>query len=97
MRLYDIVVLVTPDLSDEDATKVAADYKKILTDGGANIVKDEPWGTPPARLPDPAQARGLLPLLAGRGARRRPWPRRERRMGSPTRCCATSRSASTRS
>ena len=44
MRLYDIVVLVTPDLNDEDATKVAAEYKKILTDGGATVVKDEPWG-----------------------------------------------------
>ena len=44
MRLYDIVVLVTPDLNDEDATKVATEYKKILTDGGANVVKDEPWG-----------------------------------------------------
>ena len=44
MRLYDIVVLVTPDLNDEDAMKVAAEYKKVLTDGGANVVKDEPWG-----------------------------------------------------
>ena len=44
MRLYDIVVLVTPDLTDEDATKVAGEYKKILVDGGATIVKDEPWG-----------------------------------------------------
>jgi small subunit ribosomal protein S6 len=44
MRLYDIVVLVTPDVSEEEAAKIAADYKKILTDGGAEIVKDEPWG-----------------------------------------------------
>ncbi len=44
MRLYDIVILVTPDVSEEDSTKLAADYKKILTDGGAEIVKDEPWG-----------------------------------------------------
>jgi len=44
MRLYDIVVLVTPDLNDEDATKVAAEYKKVLTDGGATVVKEEPWG-----------------------------------------------------
>ena len=44
MRLYDVVVLVTPDLSDEDATKVAAEYKKVLTDGGATVVKEEPWG-----------------------------------------------------
>lgn len=44
MRLYDIVALVTPDLTDEDAQKVAAEYRKILSDGGAEIVKDEPWG-----------------------------------------------------
>jgi small subunit ribosomal protein S6 len=44
MRLYDIVVLVTPDLSDEDAAKVVAEYRKILVDGGANVVKEEPWG-----------------------------------------------------
>jgi small subunit ribosomal protein S6 len=44
MRLYDIVVLVTPDLTDEEATKVAGEYKKLLVDGGATVVKDEPWG-----------------------------------------------------
>jgi small subunit ribosomal protein S6 len=44
MRLYDIVALVTPDLPDEDAQKVASEYRKLLTDGGAEIVKDEPWG-----------------------------------------------------
>jgi small subunit ribosomal protein S6 len=44
MRLYDIVVLLTPDLSEEEAAKVTADYRKILTDGGAELVRDEPWG-----------------------------------------------------
>ncbi len=44
MRLYDIVVLITPDLNEEEAAKIAADYRKILTDGGAQIVKDETWG-----------------------------------------------------
>jgi small subunit ribosomal protein S6 len=44
MRLYDVVVLVTPDLNDEDATKVAGEYRKILADGGAKFVKEEPWG-----------------------------------------------------
>jgi len=44
MRLYDIVVLVTPDLADDDATKVAGEYRKILVDGGATVVKEEPWG-----------------------------------------------------
>jgi small subunit ribosomal protein S6 len=44
MRLYDIVVLVTPDLTDEDAQKTLGDYRKILADGGAEFVKDEVWG-----------------------------------------------------
>jgi small subunit ribosomal protein S6 len=44
MRLYDIVVLVTPDLNEEDAAKVTADHRKIMTDGGGVLVKDEPWG-----------------------------------------------------
>ena len=44
MRLYDIVVLLTPDLSDEEAIKVSAEHRKLLTDGGAELVKDEPWG-----------------------------------------------------
>ena len=44
MRLYDIVVLVTPDLNEEDAAKVTADHRKILADGGGQIVKDESWG-----------------------------------------------------
>jgi small subunit ribosomal protein S6 len=44
MRLYDIVVLVTPDLTDEEALKTLGDYRKILADGGAEFIKDEAWG-----------------------------------------------------
>ncbi len=44
MRLYDIMVLLTPDLSEEEAARVTADYRKLLTDGGAEIARDEPWG-----------------------------------------------------
>jgi small subunit ribosomal protein S6 len=44
MRLYDIVVLLTPDLSEDEAGKVIGDYRKILTDGGAEMVRDETWG-----------------------------------------------------
>ena len=44
MRLYDIVVLVTPDLADEEAAKVTGDYRKILSEGGAEILRDEAWG-----------------------------------------------------
>ena len=42
MRLYDIVVLVTPDLADDDAAKVAGEYKKILVDGGYHLERVVP-------------------------------------------------------
>lgn len=44
MRLYDLVVLVTPDLSDEEILKLTGEYRKQLTDGGAQIVLDDAWG-----------------------------------------------------
>jgi small subunit ribosomal protein S6 len=44
MRLYDIVLLVTPDVGDDDAAKIVGDYRKLLADGGAEFVKDEAWG-----------------------------------------------------
>jgi len=44
MRLYDIMVLLTPDLSEDEAARLTADYRKLLTDGGAEIARDEPWG-----------------------------------------------------
>lgn len=44
MRLYDIVLLVTPELSEEETGKVTADYRKLLADGGAELVRDESWG-----------------------------------------------------
>jgi small subunit ribosomal protein S6 len=73
MRLYDILVLLTPDLSEEEAAKVTADYRKLLTDGGAEIGRDEPWGR--RRLAFPIerrreayyhlfQVRALPPLVA---------------------------------
>lgn len=44
MRLYDIVVLVTPDLAEEEAARAVDEYRRILSDGGGEIVKDEAWG-----------------------------------------------------
>ncbi len=55
MRLYDILVLLTPDISEDEASKLTADYRKLLTDGGAEIARDEPWGR--RRLAFPIQRR----------------------------------------
>ena len=74
MRLYDVVVLVTPDLTDEDAAKVAAEYKKILVDGGANVVKEEPWGKRRLAFSFPAGAAmtSVPPVLLCEAARTTP-------------------------
>jgi small subunit ribosomal protein S6 len=44
MRLYDIVMVLSPDKSGDEATALAEGFKKILTDDGANLVKEEAWG-----------------------------------------------------
>jgi small subunit ribosomal protein S6 len=44
MRLYDVVVVLAPDESPEQTTAATEGFKKILTDGGANLVTEEPWG-----------------------------------------------------
>jgi small subunit ribosomal protein S6 len=44
MRLYDIVMVLSPDKSADEAASLAEGFKKILSDDGATLVKDEPWG-----------------------------------------------------
>ena len=44
MRLYDIVMVLSPDKSVDEAASLAEGFKKILSDDGATLVKDEPWG-----------------------------------------------------
>ncbi len=44
MRLYDIVMVLSPEKSADEAAALAEGFKKILTDDGATLVKDEPWG-----------------------------------------------------
>jgi small subunit ribosomal protein S6 len=44
MRLYDIVLLLTPDVTEEEAGRLTSEYRKLLTDGGAELARDEPWG-----------------------------------------------------
>jgi small subunit ribosomal protein S6 len=44
MRLYDIVVVLAPEQSGEEIAAALDGFKKILVDGGANIVNSEEWG-----------------------------------------------------
>ena len=44
MRLYDIVMVISPEKSGEEAAALAEGFRKILADDGASVLKDEPWG-----------------------------------------------------
>jgi len=44
MQQYEIVIVLTPLLSDEIAKEAYVKFSKILTDGGAEIVQEDNWG-----------------------------------------------------
>ena len=44
MRLYDIVVVLSPDVAPEQATALVDGFKKVLTDDGAQLKTEEIWG-----------------------------------------------------
>ena len=41
---YETVFIMTPVLSEDQKDETVKKYKKILTDGGAEIVTEENWG-----------------------------------------------------
>ena len=44
MQQYEIVIVLTPLLSEETAKEANTKYSKTLTDGGAEIVQEDNWG-----------------------------------------------------
>ena len=44
MNHYETVFILTPVLSDEQMKEAVAKFKKLLTDNGAEILKEEAWG-----------------------------------------------------
>ncbi|ADY52843.1 SSU ribosomal protein S6P [Pseudopedobacter saltans DSM 12145] len=44
MGQYETTIILTPLLSEEAAKEVIANFSKILTDNGAEIVQEDNWG-----------------------------------------------------
>ena len=44
MQQYEIVIVLTPLLSEETVKEAIAKYSKFLTDNGAEIVQEDNWG-----------------------------------------------------
>lgn len=80
MRNYELMFVADPRLSDEDFAAMADDYKRMLTDGGAEIVAEESWGRRKLAYPidKVTEGRYLVLFLATNG--KNPIPEVEHRM-----------------
>ena len=44
MQQYEIVIVLTPLLSEETSKEAIAKFNKFIADGGAEIVQEDNWG-----------------------------------------------------
>ena len=44
MQQYEIVIILTPLLSEDTAKEAIAKFRKIMTDNGAEIIHEDNWG-----------------------------------------------------
>jgi len=63
MRLYDIVLVISPDKSGDDTNAVVEGFRKLLVDDGAQILKDEPWGKRRLAYPIAKRREGIYHLF----------------------------------
>ena len=62
MQQYEIVIVLTPLLSDETAKEAIAKYSKTLTDNGAEIVQEDNWGLRKLAYPIEKKSNGFFNL-----------------------------------
>ena len=43
-RTYELALVLDPSLGDEEVAAMVDEYKKMITDSGATIAKEESWG-----------------------------------------------------
>jgi small subunit ribosomal protein S6 len=44
MRIYELIFVVDPRVSDEDVVQLTDDVKSLLEAGGASVARQESWG-----------------------------------------------------
>ncbi len=71
MPLYELGVIVDPEVPPEDETSTLERLEGIITEAGGEVVGKDTWGRR-ARLPDQEEELRCLPLLEGRGRGRGP-------------------------
>ncbi len=63
MNQYETVFIITPVLSDDQVKEAVTKFKKILTDGGAEITVEENWGLRKLAYPIKHKTTGFYNLI----------------------------------
>ena len=63
MNQYETVFIITPVLSDDQVKEAVTKFKKILTDGGAEITVEENWGLKKLAYPIKHKTTGFYNLI----------------------------------
>jgi small subunit ribosomal protein S6 len=63
MNQYEAVFIVTPVLSDDQVKETVQKFKKILSDGGAEILLEENWGLKKLAYPIKHKTTGFYNLI----------------------------------
>ena len=63
MNQYETVFILTPVLSDDQMKEAVEKFKKILTDGGAEIFNEELWGLKKLAYPIEKKSTGFYVLV----------------------------------
>lgn len=63
LKNYETVFIVTPVLSDDQFKEAVSKFKKILADGGAEIVHENNWGLKKLAYPIQKKSTGFYYLI----------------------------------
>lgn len=44
MALYETIFVITPTISSENVIEIVTKFRKVLTDAGCKVERDENWG-----------------------------------------------------
>lgn len=81
MRTYELMFIIDPRVSDEEAEGLVAEYRKMIEDGGGTIAKHEEWGKRRLAYPINKLTEGRYELFYVNCEDQTPLPEVERRMG----------------
>ena len=63
MNQYETVFILTPVLSDDQTKETVEKFKKILTDGGAELMNEELWGLKKLAYPIEKKSTGYYVMI----------------------------------